>query len=307
MLKIGLRAGVLIAAIAAIMPATLVFAAPTATSKILYNSLAPALQGNIPSEGPEAYSFNELGNQVTLTHSGQIGSVVVTMSSWGCGQSGGWNADNCVTVPGTKFTEPITLNIYQAPATDPATQPDTSGSGLPGARILSVTKTFSIPYRPSANHTKCVGTSPYSGSGAWFDSQLGECFAGMMTNITFSLSSLHVTLPQNIVFGISYNTSHYGYAPYGTGTTCYTASNGCPYDSLNIGLSNDPTNLNQGTDPYPGGMYQNAVYGSDYCDNGSAGTGTFRFDSPSTPSCWVEQYYGTTGYYIPAVEFIKAT
>jgi len=292
---------------AAILPASAVFAAPAATSSVLYSSLAPALQGNIPSVGAEAYSFKEFGNQVTLTRSGQIGSVVVTMSSWGCGQSGGWNTDNCVTVPGTKFTEPITLNIYRAPATDPATQPDTVGSGLPGASILSVTKTFSIPYRPSANHAKCVGTSPYSGSGAWFDSQLGECFAGMMTNITFSLSSLHVTLPQNIVFGIAYNTSDDGYAPYGDSTTCHGTSQGCGYDSLNIGLSQDPTNLNQGSDPYPGGIYQNATAG-EYCDSGNAGSGTFRFDSPSTTSCWVENDgYGTTGYYIPAVEFIKAT
>ena len=45
-----------------------------------------------------------------------------------------------------------------------------------------------------------------------------------MTNITFSLSSLHVHLPQNIVFGIAFNTTHYGYAPYGESTTCFTAS-----------------------------------------------------------------------------------
>ena len=48
-------------------------------------------------------------------------------------------------------------------------------------------------------------------------------------------------------------------------------------NSLNIGLSDDPTNLNTGSDPYPGGIYQNAAYGSDYCDLGNAGTGTFRF------------------------------
>jgi hypothetical protein len=306
MIKIRRPAAVLAGLAAAILPATAVFAAPAATSKILYSSLAPP-QGNIPSVGGEAYSFSEFGNEVTLTHSGQIGSVVVTMSSWGCGQSGGWSTDNCVTVPGTKFTEPITLNIYQAPATDPATQPDTVGSGLPGARILSVTKTFSIPYRPSANHAKCVGTSPYVGAGAWFDSALGQCFAGLMTNITFSLSSLHVTLPQNIVFGIAYNTSDDGYAPYGDSTTCHSTSQGCPYDSLNIGLSQDPTNLNTGSDPHPGGIYQNASSGGEYCDSGTAGTGTFRFDSPSTTECWSVYADTFAPYYIPAVEFIKAT
>jgi hypothetical protein len=257
----------------------------------------------LPSYGGEAYAFSELGNQITLTRAGMLSSVTVTMSSWGCGQSGGWSTDNCVTTPGTKFTEPITLDIYHAPATDPQTQPDTVGSGLPGSTILSVTKTFSIPYRPSANNAKCQGTSPYAGAGAFYDSQLGECFAGLATNITFNLASLHVSVPQNIVFGIAYNTSDYGYAPYGDSTVCHSSSTGCPYDALNIGLANDPNNLSRGSDPYIGGMYQNSPTASEYCDSGNAGTGTFRFDSPSTPSCWVDTFYGTDGYYIPAIEF----
>jgi hypothetical protein len=127
----------------------------------------------------------------------------------------------------------------------------------------------------------------------------------LATNITFSLTSLHVTLPKNIVFGIAYNTSDYGYSPYGTSTVCYTSTTGCPYDALNIALSDDPTNLNVGSDPYAGGMYQNSVTASEYCDDGAAGTGTFRFDSPDTTSCWDEPnpYGGTQGYYIPAIQF----
>lgn len=270
----------------------------------VYNSLPPTLGANfLSSEGPEAYSFNEFGNGVTLTSGGQLASVTIMLSSWGCGTSGAWYSDNCVTAPGAKFTEPITLNIYDAPATDPAGQADTVGSGLPGAKILSVTKTFSIPYRPSANHAKCQGTSPYAGAGAWYDSQLGQCFAGLATTITFNVKSLHAVVPANIVYGIAYNTTHYGYSPYGESTACYTSSTGCPYDALNIALADDPTNLSVGSDPDPGGIYQNAVAGSQYCDGGAAGTGTFRFDSPSTPTCWAEFFYGTAGYYIPAVAF----
>jgi hypothetical protein len=283
-----------------VFPATAFAHAPA----LLYSSLTPTVDANyLPSEGPEAYSFDELGNQITLSSSSQVAHVIVQMSSWGCGVSGAWNTDNCVTNPGTKFTEPITLTIYNAPASDPQTQADTVGSGLPGAQILSITKTFSIPYRPSANNTRCQGSSPYAGAGAFYDSKLGACFAGLATSINFNLTTLHETLPQNIVFGISYNTSDYGYAPYGDGTGCYTSSTGCPYDALNIGLSDDPTNLNAGSDPYAGGMYQDGIYGGDYCDGGAAGTGTFRFDSPSTPSCWAEQFYGTDGYYVPAIEF----
>jgi hypothetical protein len=85
------------------------------------------------------------------------------MDSWGC-QTRVGAGNNCGTKPGSTFNEPITLNIFQAPA-NPTTQADTPGSGVPRATILSVTKTFAIPYGPSANNTKCIGDE----AGNWFD------------------------------------------------------------------------------------------------------------------------------------------
>lgn len=284
--------------VAAIIPATAVFAAQATASKVLYNSLVPA-PGNLPSVGFEATQAAQFGNEITLTRSAKAATVVVTMDSWGC-QSGTWEADTCSTTPGSKFSEPITLNIYQAPATDPTTQADTPGSGLPGSVVASVTKTFAIPYRPSANNTKCIGDE----SGNWFDSTNGECFPGLATNITFNLSSLHITLPQTFVFGIAYNTSDYGVAPYGDATACHTTSEGCGYDSLNIGLSYDPDNLNVGSNPYPGYVWWNTTTAGSYCDAGNAGAGTFRFDSPGgTPACWGVYNAPHAPYYMPAVEF----
>lgn len=304
MVKTRRPVAVAIGVIAAVLPATSVFAAPTATSNVVYNSLAPA-QGNIPSLGGQAYQFGQIGNEVTATRAAKLASVVVTLSTWGC-QSGGWSTADCHTTPGAKFTEPITLNFYQAPATDPATQPDIPGSGLPGSLIASVTKTFSIPYRPSMNATKCSGSSPYDGLGAWFDTANETCFAGMMTNITFSLSSLNISLPKTFVYGIAYNTTSYGADPYGTGTACFSTPQGCGYDSLNVGLSNDPANLNKGTDPYPGTLWWDTQTAGYYCDEGVAGTGTFRFDSPSTTPCWGSGFGGSDSapWYVPAVEFV---
>ncbi len=208
--------GVLIAALAAIIPATAAFAAPTAVSKTLYSSLVPA-PGNVPSQAFEATQTTQFGNEITMTRSARIGTVVVTMSSWGCQTR---PSGNCVTAPDSKFTEPITLKIYQAPA-DP-----NANNGAPGSLILSVTKKFSIPYRPSANSTKCVGAE----AGAWFDSKLGACFNGLATNISFNLSSLKLTLPNTIVFGVAYNTSDYGTPPYGDSTPCHSTPQGCGYD-----------------------------------------------------------------------------
>jgi hypothetical protein len=293
--------------VAAILPATSVFAATTTSSNVLYNSLVPS-PGNLPSVGFEATQAAQFGNEITLTKSAKVATVVVTMDSWGC-QSGSWTDDTCSTHAGSTFSEPITLNIFQAPASNPTTQPDTSGSGVPGALIVSVTKTFAIPYRPSANNTKCIGDE----SGNWFDSKNGECFPGLATNITFSLTSLKVTLPKTFVYGIAYNTSDYGAAPYGDATACHSTSEGCGYDSLNIGLSQDPDNVNKGSNPYPGYVWWNTTTPSNYCDGGAAGTGTFRIDSPSTPACWgvyphgSPPTYGVAPWYMPAVEFTASS
>jgi len=297
MVKLRRSIAVSIGLVAAIIPATSVFAATATTSKVLYNSLVPS-PGNLPSIGFEATQAAQFGNEITLTRSAKLATVVVTMDSWGC-QSGTWTADTCSTASGSKFTEPITLNIFRAPGTNPTTQADTPGSGLPGSPILSVTKTFSIPYRPSANNTKCIGDE----LGNWFDPANGECFPGLATNITFNLASLHVTLPTTFVFGIAYNTSDYGAAPYGDSTACHATSEGCGYDSLNVGLSYDPDNLNVGSNPYPGYVWWNTTTAANYCDTGNAGTGTFRIDSPSTPVCWGVYNAPNAPYYMPAVEF----
>jgi len=299
MTTFGRRLAVLVAVVAAAVPVAAMGAAPPASagaapaaSSVLYNSTVTLSRvGNLPSEGGEAYAFAEFGNQITLTRAAKARTVVVTLSSWGC-QSGTWTGDNCVTAAGAKFTEPITLNIYDAPA---ATTPPTV---VPGARILSVTKTFSVPYRPSANATKCTGSS----AGQWYDRALGSCFNGLATNITFNLTSLNLSLPRSLVFGIAYNTSDYGYAPYGDSTPCHSTSEGCPYDSLNVGLSQDPTNLSRGTDPNPGTIFQNSPLAGEYCDGGAGGTSVFRLDSPGSP-CWGVSTADEAPWYIPAVEF----
>jgi hypothetical protein len=58
-----------------------------------------------------------------------------------------------------------------------------------------------------------------------------------------------VTLPKTFVFGIAYNTSDYGSVPYGDATACHSSTEGCGYDSLNVGLSYDPDNLNARIEP----------------------------------------------------------
>jgi hypothetical protein len=268
---------------AALAPAT----AASASSPYLYNSTVPlASVGNLPSEGFEAYALNELGNQITLDHAGNVGLVVVTMSSWAC-ESGTWYAHNCVSTPGHKFTWPITFSIYHAAAGTPP---------VAGSLIARSTRSFAMPYRPSANNTHCTGAN----LGKWWDAALQKCFNGKASNITFDFAG--VSLPKDVVYGITYNTTHYGYSPIGQGAACFSTIQGCFYDSLNIGLTQDPTDVSAGRNPGPTGtVFVNANIAYGYCDAGLAGFGKFRLDSP-TSGCWSLGVPGTSPYYIPAVQ-----
>jgi hypothetical protein len=268
-------------------------AAPAAASSAqLYNSTTVVSKvGNLVSEGPEAYYFAELGNEVDLVGN-HVGNVVVEMSSWAC-QSGSWSAKDCGTIGNAKFNVPITFNIYAPPA---------FGSNVPGGLIATRTQTFAIPYRPSANFAHCTGTQ----AGEWWDAALASCFNGKAVDVTFNFSGtvLHNT---DIVFGISYDTTSSGPNPIGTSASCFTASGGCPYDSLNIGLTQDDGtgfggDITAGSDRYPGTVYQNASIAANYCDGGTAGINTFRIDSPTGASCWSVNSDGNAPFYIPAVD-----
>jgi hypothetical protein len=232
--------------------------------------------GNLPSVGAEAYAFNEFGNQVTLAGTNRhLDSVVVTLSSWGC-VSGHWNTGDCATPNNATFATPMTLNIYNAPV---------AGSSVHGSLIASLTQSYDIPYRPSASK-QCVGGNV----GEWYDRDLKTCFNGLATDITFAFNN--TTLPSSVVYGIAYNTTHYGYSPIGQSATCYTTSAGCGYDALNIGLAS--TSPSAGSNTNPGTVWQNSSIGGQYCDGGAGGTNTFRLDSPGS-TCWAP--------YSPAVQF----
>lgn len=258
-----------------------------------YDSIPHRLPGNLPSLGFEATQTSEFGNQITFagpTASQRFGSVEVTMSSWGC-QTGRWFDDTCATEPGSTFTEPITLSLYNPPA---------PGSSRPGSLILSVTQTFTIPFRPSDDDVRCppiIGDT----SGRWFDPSSKSCFHGLATNITFDIGSA-VSLPSSIVFGIAYNTSTAGYTPYGVGTSCFASFAGCGYDSLNVAMSEDPTDVSAGTDPNPGTVFWNTATAANYCDGGTNGVGRFRLDSPGN-GCWSDGAHGTLPALVPAVRF----
>ena len=169
-----------------------------------------------------------------------------------------------MTTPGAKFGEPITLNIYSV-----------GGDGTSVGQLLaSQTKEFEIPYRPSADPTNCPGNPTQ-----WFDGT--SCFNGMSTPIAFDLTSATLTLPDNIIVSVAYDTETWGYEAHGANAPCEDTSganqDNCGYDSLNVGLNTSAPAT--GTYVNPGSAYQNSQTGSNYGDGGTGGVDIFRYGS----------------------------
>jgi len=263
----SLAAG-LLAAVAVLATTAASASAAKIPHSVLYTSTAPGV-GNIPSVGVEAYSFNQIGDEVLLRRVAKIKSVAVQLSSWAC-QSGAWNTGDCVTTPGATFTTPITLNLYKASSTDAVT-----GETTPGALIATVTRTFTIPYRPSAS-SHCTGAQ----AGEWFKNGQG-CFNGLAHTIGFTLTGLKTKLPTDVVWGVSYNSDNSGPEPLG--------GSGAPEDSLNVGLS--PA-VRAGHERFPGGIFWDTRFAAFSCGPPFV-TGDFNLDNAS--GCWAGD--------VPAAQF----
>ena len=185
-------------------------------SSVIYDSTAAnGSPTNLISYGPAAYSFKTIGDEVTFSGTARsLNNVTVTLSSWAC-QQGTWYDKNCVTQSGATFSQQITMKIYDANGYVPGTSP----------AIATSTQTFAVPYRPSAS-PKCTGDN----AGKWY-SPAKECKNGLANDVTFnSFTPSNVTLPDTVVYEISYNT-------------------GGPADSLNVAITAAPT-VGQSTDPH---------------------------------------------------------
>jgi hypothetical protein len=206
------------------------------TSVIFDSTAVNGPPSNLPSVGAEAYAFASLGDQITFAGGPRkLTNVAVTMSSFAC-VTGHWDGTGglCSTPAGATFSQPIRLTIY-----------DSTGTNV----LASSLQTFNIPYRPSAS-SQCAGGT------RWFQAgSKGGCYNGLANTVTFNFSG-NTTLPDTVVYQISYNTSHYGPSPIGDGQACSGTVAGCPYDSLNIALN---TATSVGTDTFQGDVWQDGV------------------------------------------------
>jgi hypothetical protein len=230
---------------------------------IVYNSIPRNLPGNVPAHAFQAQQTSEFGDVVSFAPgtTDQLKQVTVVMSSWAC-QSGTWNGGDCVSAAGSGFMVPITFTLYE----------HTPDSPTAGPIIIRVTKTFKIPYRPSADAVNCPANP------GKYQAADGICYNGFARRISFAFDG--VTLPSEAVYGITFNTSGYGPQPKGDDNPCNSTVQGCPYDSLNVSAASSTPS--RGSDLAPNGVFLNSATPTVYCDDGVGGTNTFRLDD----GCW---------------------
>ena len=225
-----------------------------ANADVVYSNLPDVLPPNLPSLGYQATSTTEFGDHIAFAPGARkLNSVTITMSNWALAstygsQSAGYNHD-------------LTFNIYNY-----------SNSTAAGSLIASKTLNAFIPWRPEAS----------AGCGtAWLATD-GQCYSGLAFNINFDFSNLNVILPDEVVFGLSFNTNTWGNNPIGQGG---------PYESLNYALVSASPSV--GTDVNSDAVFWNTAH-QGFLTSGTAGvfgeesnwTGyvpSARFDASTVP------------------------
>jgi hypothetical protein len=240
------------------------------------------LSSYIASEGYDCCSVAEFGDGVIFTQAGgRLKTVEVVMDSWAC-QENAWYEASCSSAPNSTFSLPITLNIYSVTGYP---------SGVPsvGELIATRTQTFDIKYRPSANVKDCSGPN----LGAFIGPVDKECDFGIAQGISFNMTSPKTILPAQAIITVAFNTSSWGYQPYGTGTSCFNSSGGCPYDSLNVSANGNGALAGEGGNIDPNGTFVNFQDPAFYCPGNPYGQPPGNSLVIDTP-CW-------TGYH-PEIE-----
>ena len=235
-----------------VVTAALLSGAASASAMLVYNNLPKKLPGNVPSIGFEATSTSQFGGLVELSKSRRGRNnprVTFTLSDWAC-QSGG--GESCLSAKKSSYSWPITVNLY-----------DGSGNSV-GSLIATKTQSVTVPYRPSASAECAAKSAP----GAWYDKKSKECFNGFLFKVTYEFPA--VTLPDETVVGIAYNTQNYGAEPTGTSG---------PENSLNVGITQTvPT---YGANPLPEDVFVNSSWSAMYCE-GATDVGSFG----DSGACW---------------------
>ncbi len=255
---------ILLAAIAGVFALQAAQRANATTGPVIYNSIPATLAPNVASLGFEATSTSEFGDYIHLGGTDRgLNTVTVTMSNWALYSD--FASDPLYSGNSSTWTHPITVNVYNV-AAGPAV----------GTLLATITQNINIPWRPVGDPT-CPNTG-YGLGFAWRAGD-GSCYNGIAFNATFDLSSLNVTLPNDVIVGVAYNTADYGAVPI------HAAG---PYNSLNVGIPTGQTPT-VGTDDNADNVFWNTTYPGYTAgfrqDTGWTPNGTVSFRITANPTC----------------------
>lgn len=205
----------------------------SAQAALVYSNLPATTPPNVPSLGYQATSTSEFGDHVQLAAGGRgLNTVTVMMSSWALASDYG-SSD-----PG--FEHDLSFSLYNY-----------TGDAAAGSLIAAKTITTVVPWRPAADPTCPGGTGWRAGD--------GNCYNGYAFNVVFDFSADGIVLPDELVFGLSFNAQSYGDNPTGT-------QGG--FNSLNFGLVAAAPSV--GTDVDPDSVFWNTSH-QPFLTSGTAG------------------------------------
>lgn len=228
----------------------------TSATVVVYDSLPSPLPYNAPSQPFQAQQTFEFGDYVHLAGTDRVvDSVTVGMSDWALYSD--YTSDSRYSGNSATWSHPITINIYGN---------HLDANGVPDNLLLTKTQNIDIPWRPAADNTCPGGT-------AWRAADT-NCYNGFAFSAVFDLGSMNVTLPNDVIVSLAYNTQTYGVAPIG--------SNG-PYNSLNVLVPNNQP-VTVGTDDSASEVFWNTSTAAWYSDGGASGVNTFRKDTNWSPN-----------------------
>lgn len=208
------------------------FSVSALSSSVVYDATPTTLPPNVASLGYQATSTAELGDAVTLAGTDRtLTGVTVTMSNWALYSD--YAQDVRYSADSVSWTHPVTVNVYSS-----ALNPD----GTPSTLLATTTQSIAIPWRPAADPT-CAGGTAYRATD-------GDCYNGIAFNAAFDFSAQQVTLPDDVIVSVAYNTGNYGATPLGI--------NG-PYNSLNVGIPASQV-VSVGTDVSSDALFWNTTY-----------------------------------------------
>ncbi|CAN5431968.1 hypothetical protein BH10ACT3_BH10ACT3_04360 [soil metagenome] len=243
---------------------------PAATPVVVFDNSPAAVASSYQSLGYAATSTKELGDLVQLDGTARkLTSAKLTLVTWAYQSApinSAWCTNhqlNCDALTG--WDQPVKVTIYAAGGTNAAP--------TLGAVLGTATATVRVPWRPEPD--------PDCPENRWKDAD-GVCNNGLAFEADVNFAS-SFTAPDEVIFGISYNTTNYGATPYG--------GPGGPYDSLNVALSDSDF---VGNDKQPNIAFWNTSFPGFYTDGGAAGVGIFRADTGWAGQEPMIELYATT-------------